>query len=334
MPRRNPSLASALGRLEVIAAAQAGAFTTAQAHAAGLPSDAIRRQLSAGRWVPVHRGVYLTGPGPAALATRMWAAHLALGRRSVVGGAVAACYWGLTAEDPAPDEPITMVMPDGSNRGARGVRVTRVPDPAALAHRARTPPVLTVENTVLCAVADARTDAAAIEVVLRACRLRLTTPERLLASAARRQRLRRRALLEIVCTDVRDGVSSPLEKQYRLRVARAHGLPTGRTQVPSMVRGQRRVYRDVLYEAQDVIVELDGRLGHEQESEALRDLTRDNHATLTGHATLRFGWLAVAGHACEVAQQVHDLLALRGYSGSVRPCGPTCRLTGATGRAA
>ena len=334
MPRRNPSLASALDSLDALAAGQAGAFTTAQAHAAGLPSDAIRRQLSAGRWTSPHRGVYLTGPTPADLAARMWAAHLALGRRSVVGGASAARYWGLTDEDPSPADAITMVLPDGSNRSARGVRVTRAPDPAALAHRARTPPVLTVENTVLSAVAGARTDAAAVDVVLRACRLRLTTPDRLLATAAHRRRLRGRALLEVVCADVREGVSSPLEKQYRRRVARAHGLPTGRTQVPSIAQGQRRAYRDVLYEAQGVIVELDGRLGHERESEALRDLTRDNHATLTGHATLRFGWLAVAGHSCEVAEQVHDLLVLRGYAGSVRPCGPTCRLTSATGWAA
>ena len=94
--------------IEPLAAAQAGAFTTAQAHAAGLPSDAIRRQLSAGRWTSPHRGVYLTGPTPADLAARMWAAHLALGRRSVVGGASAARYWGLTDEDPSPADAITL----------------------------------------------------------------------------------------------------------------------------------------------------------------------------------------------------------------------------------
>jgi len=332
MPRRNPSLSQALDRVHAIAAQQGGAATTAQAREAGLPPDAIRRLLATGRWTSPHRGVYLTQPANGELASRMWAAHLALGLRSVVGGTAAARYWGVTDEELAPGDGITMVLPEGCRRSAQGVRVTRVPDPGAWAHPARTPPVLSVESTVLATVASAAFDRVAVEVILRSCRLRLTTPDRLLAVAAQRRRLRRRGLLKLVCADVRIGVTSPLERQYRNRVARAHGLPTGHAQAPSSSHGARRAYRDVLYEPEGVIVELDGRLGHELESDALRDLTRDNHATLTGQATLRFGWLAVAGHACETATQVRDLLALRGWSGSARRCGAGCLLEGARGR--
>jgi hypothetical protein len=332
MPRRNPSLSRALDRVHAIAAQQAGAATTAQAREAGLPPDAIRRLLSTGRWTSPHRGVYLTEQANGGLASRMWAAHLALGLRSVVGGTAAARYWGLTDEELSPGEEITMVLPDGCRRSARGVRVTRVPDPAALAHPARTPPLLSVESTVLAAVASASSDTLAVDVILRSCRLRLTTPDRLLAAAAQRRRLRRRELVKSVCAEVRAGVTSPLERLYRNRVARAHGLPSGRAQAPSSSQGARRAYRDVLYEPEGVIVELDGRLGHELESDALRDLTRDNHATLTGHATLRFGWVAVAGHACGTAAQVRDLLVLRGWSGSAIQCDAACLLEGARGR--
>jgi hypothetical protein len=324
MPRRSPALAAALENVGAIAARQAGVVTTAQARAAGLPADAIRRLLISGRWVSLHRGVHLTHRVPAGLSARMWAAHLALGPSGVVGGMTAARYWGVVEGPPLPDEAITMVMPDGCRRRARGVHVTRVPCPAALAHPARIPPVLTIEHTVLSAVADAGTDSAAVEAILRACRLRLTTPDRLMAAAATRPRLRRRALLVQVCAEFRDGVTSELEKRYRSRVARPHGLPPGRTQAPCDVGPRRRGYRDLLYEAQAVIVELDGRLGHEQESEVLRDQERDNHATLTGKATLRFGWLAVVDDACVVAGQVGELLRVRGWTGTIRPCGPSC----------
>jgi very-short-patch-repair endonuclease len=315
---------AAMERVEAIAAHQAGVCTTAQARSAGLPADAIRRLLASGRWVSLHRGVHLTHRGPAGLQERIWAAHLALGPTSVVGGTTAARYWGLVEQDLPPDEAITMVLPDGCSRRARGVVVTRVPMPAALAHPARIPPVLSVEHAVLGTVADARNDNAAVEAILRACRMRLTTPDRLLAAAALRPRLRRRDVLNQVCAEVRGGMTSELERRYRNRVARPHGLPPARTQVPSRT-GLRRAYRDVHYEALGVIVELDGRLGHEQESEVLRDQERDNHATLTGQATLRFGWLGIVGDACMVAQQVGELLRIRGWTGTIRPCGASCR---------
>ena len=180
-----------------------------------------------------------------------------------------------------------MVMPDGCSRRARGVRVTRVPS-LALWLTLHGSPVLTIEHTVLSIVADAQADPRAVEAILRACRLRLTTPDRLLAVAATRPRLRRRGLLVQVCAEVREGVTSELEKRIaagsRCRMACPRvGCRPPRTRdlgggVPRCaVRGQ------------GVIVELDGRLGHEQESEVLRDQERDNHATLTGQATLRFG---------------------------------------------
>ena len=108
------------------------------------------------------------------------------------------------------------------------------------------------------------------------------------------------------------------------RLLRRHGLPVGALQVREWAGGT--VYRDVLYEAQGVIVELDGRLGHESELGVFRDQFRDNRATLTGRATLRFGWLAISGHSCESAGQVAALLLNRGWADRPRRCGPRCEL--------
>jgi hypothetical protein len=343
MPRRNPDLARALARLARVADEQGGACTAAQARAAGLSAGAVTRLVASGRWTAIHRGVYLLPgdllpgdllsgdllPGGApGLAARMWAAHLALGPGSVVAGRTAAHHWGLLDGAPARHDAVEMLLPEGSRRVARGTRVRRVPEPARWAHPARMPPVLSVEHTVLDLVARAGSEHVVAEVVLRAHRMRLTTPDRLLAALDARPRVRGRRLVVALCAQARDGVTSPLELLYRTRVERAHRLPSGRMQVPGSTVGGRRVHRDVAYEGYGFIVELDGRLGHEEESSVLRDHLRDNAAALQGWVTFRYGWLAVAGSACVVADQVGAMLRRGGWSGKVRPCGPACTAGG------
>lgn len=322
MPRRNPALPAALRSLHAIAADQGGTCTRQQARDAGLGRDAVDRLIGRGLWLRIHRGVYLTEPGQMTLQARMWAAHLALGRRSVIGGRTAAAYWGLAPYQET--APITVLVPEPCTRTAPGTSTRRVPDPAARAHPARRPPVTTVEHTVCDAAAWRGTDADAAEIVMRACRLRLTSPERILEVMAARPRQGRRNLLTAMCSEIQDGVTSPLERAYATRVTRAHGLPSGQRQMAARTTGGRRAYRDVAYPEHGVLVELDGRTGHEAESDVLRDQWRDNVATLTGMATLRFGWLAVCSHPCAVAQHVAALLTLRGWDGTPRACGPTC----------
>jgi len=322
MPRVDRSLGPALERLTGTLAEQRDVCTRSQALDAGVSVDAVRRLVESGRWTRLHPGIYLARAGHPAFEARLWAAHLALGPTSVVGGRSAAHYWGLIDEPGI--GPIHMLVPEACTRQPRGVRTRRVPNPAARAHPARTPPVLSVEHTVCDLVASSATDADAIELVLRACRLRRTIPSRILAAAASLPRLRRRRLLAAVCAEIGTGVTSTLEWEYRTQVARRHGLPSGRAQAGEDIGGNRRAYRDILYEEQSVIVELDGRLGHEEEAAVFRDQVRDNAAILTGRATLRFGWLGVGGHPCTVAAQVATLLAARGWRGRPRACGPGC----------
>lgn len=253
----------------------------------------------------------------------MWGAHLALGGSGVVAGAAAGLYWGLLAGTLAPDEPILMLVSTPVHRTPTGLRMRRVKEPHARAHPAREPAVLTIEHTVLDLVRCAPSEGRAVELVLRACRERLTTPERLRATMAGQPRVRRRRLIAQVCTEVAAGVTSPLERRYRSDVATAHGLPLGRAQVRASGSGGA-VYRDVVIEDHGVVIELDGRVGHDDGAATFRDQWRDNAATLTGLATLRFGWLAIVGNPCGAAGQVAGLLRIRGWRGQPRRCGPAC----------
>jgi hypothetical protein len=322
MPRQDRRLGLALERLAGTLAVQRDVCTRSQALDAGLSVDAVRRLVESGRWTRLHPGVYHARPGHPPFEARLWGAHLAMGPTSVVSGRSAAHYWGLVDEPSF--GPIHMLVPEACTRQPRGLLTRRVPNPAARAHPARTPPVLSVEHTVCDLVASSATDADAIELVLRACRLRRTIPSRIAAAAATLPRLRRRRLLQAICAEAGTGVTSPLEWEYRTRVARRHGLPAGRAQAGGDIGGNRRGYRDILHEEQSVIVELDGRLGHEEEAAVFRDHVRDNAATLTGRATLRFGWLGVGGHPCAAAAQVAALLTSRGWRGRPRACGPGC----------
>jgi hypothetical protein len=98
--------------------------------------------------------------------------------------------------------------------------------------------------------------------------------------------------LVAMVADVAEGAQSPLEVEYLRRVERAHGLPAG---VRNRRWGDRHVrWIDVDLDEFETRVELDGRLGHEDEGR-FRDRRRDNRSTVSGKATLRYGHADVFG---------------------------------------
>jgi len=58
-----PPMPTTLDGLAAVAAEQRGLVTRVQCLSAGLSRKAVEHRLSCGRWVLVHRGVYLTQPG-------------------------------------------------------------------------------------------------------------------------------------------------------------------------------------------------------------------------------------------------------------------------------
>ena len=86
------------------------------------------------------------------------------------------------------------------------------------------------------------------------------------------------------------------------------------------VSQSRAVYRDVQYRSQGLVVELDGRLFHDNASARDRDLDRDLDAAVDGLLSVRLGWGQVFARPCETAQRIGRLLGARGWSGTITLC--------------
>jgi hypothetical protein len=76
---------------------------------------------------------------------------------------------------------------------------------------------------------------------------------------------------------------------------------------------------DVGYDDYQVLVELDGRTGHEGVGR-FRDMNRDNQFSLIEWITLRYGWYDVVHRPCLVAFQIATALVARGWDGIPTRC--------------
>ncbi|MGW7686203.1 type IV toxin-antitoxin system AbiEi family antitoxin domain-containing protein [Kribbella sp. NPDC054772] len=253
---------------------QEGAFSRGQARAWGISDRSLAVRCRAGRIQRVYRGAYVDFSGPVPWETRVWAAWLAYGPEAALAGETALRRYGISSDRDdgvravgvrgvgVRDEVVRLEVPHGRRvRGEDGVVISRARGFAQRVVESREPPIVRLEVAVLTVAGRRATADGAAALVLDVCRQRRTTPARLLSELDRMCRLPRRGLLVQVLRDAAEGVESFLELVYLRRVERAHGLPTARRQV--RVNGVRGVvYRDAEYNY-DLIVELDGRAGHE-----------------------------------------------------------------------
>lgn len=304
---------------------QHGLLSREQALGLGVSDEALRGHVAARRWQRVHRGVYATFTGPLPWIAQVWAALLFAGDGAVASHATAARLLGLTG---AEDDRIHVTIPHRRRVAApRGVVVHRSSTAREATHPARSVPCTRIEETVLDLAGAAQRLDAALVVVAQACQQRLTTPVRLLAALDRRGPFRWRRSVQRCLADVASGAHSLLELTYLTRVERAHRLPTGIRQHRVAEAGRACSYRDVAYEEHGVVVELDGRLGHDGPRERWRDMARDNATVLDGQVVLRYGYADVLGAPCAAAAQVARVLHGRGWPGRPRRCGPRCAAT-------
>jgi len=302
---------------------QEGVLTREQALRAGLSRRIIEGRLGSGRWQRLHKGVFATFSGPVPRAALLWGAVLRAGDDAVLSHHTAAEVWNLTDQSSSsihvsvPRQAGSLVIP-----GLILHYSSRLP---GARHPARLPPQTTLEETVLDLADVSPTAEDAVAWAIKACERRLSTPDRITAALAARNRARWRRDLTDAITEVTIGVHSPLELRYLRDVERRHGLPRGDRQAVTTRRGARQ-YADVRYTEYGVVVELDGVLAHPAEARKY-DSRRDNANTLDGFQTLRYGWVPVAYHACAVAREVADLLRHRGWQGTPRPCAKGCSAT-------
>ncbi len=299
--------------LHRLAQEQFGVLTLAQARSGGLTERRVAGRVAAGQWIRLHHGIYLTEPGRTQWHTRAVAGLLACGSGAALVGGSAAYLWGL-APTPASVEvavPLTRRV-----EPKEGVTLRRSAWLAERTHELAWPWRTTVEHTVL-DVADSKDLDGAIAIAALATQRRLTTVRALTTALERRARHRWRRELGEALAVVAGGAESILEVRYVRDVERAHGLPRGIAQVSSATGMPWR--HDIGYPDFRVLVELDGRLGHEGRNR-LADTRRDRGNAAAGWLTLRAGWLDVTAGPCPLAVEVGAVLHSRGWSGQLRRC--------------
>ena len=303
-----------LDTLWSVAEEQLGLVTRQQCLSAGLTDRAIQHRVATGRWVTVHPGVYLTTPGRDGWWMQATAAQLA-----VAGSAwsyrTAGYAYGLVTRAPAVIDllvaaPVHAAPPRGAAVHRSRYTDNRVDD-------RRWPWRTTFEETVL-DLAELGTEDDVLAMLGRAFQRGTTTEGSLRRLLGGRSRHRRRALLGEVLEDVDAGAHSAMEVRYVRDVERPHGLPVGRRQRATWAQGVR--LHDVGYDEQRVLVELDGRLGHESRQSRIHDGIRDRRGAGSGWLTVRAFWRDVAGHPCDLAVDVGAVLTDRGMTHRIHRC--------------
>jgi len=307
---------------------QDGVLSAAQLVGAGMNRERLSSLVRTGQWQRPHRGVYAAFSGDLPRDAQLWAAVLAAGPDAMLSYQSAAEVCKLADK---PSVPLHVTVPNERRvRPIRGV-VVHYSDRAAQArHPVRLPPQTLIDETVLDLATSAATLDDAVAWVTRALGRKLTSQDQLRQAMTLRGRMRWRASLTELLSPDAEGMHSILEVRYHRDVERPHGLPAGSRQARFQHNG-RTAFRDRLYETYLLVVELDGRATHTVDRR-WDDIRRDNATSASGILTMRYGWLDVTEHPCQVAAEVALALSNRGYR-LARPCSPGCPVARVAGRA-
>lgn len=305
--------------LDQLGRRQHGVVSRAQALLAITPA-AVGWRLQRGLWATVHPGVYRIHTGSLDWLGRASAALMACGIGAALELGSAAYVHGIETRPP----PMIQVAVPHSARRRRpvGVRMRRrrVLEPVQRRGLSVTSVATTVMDLADLATAS-REDA--IAVAARAVQKRKVSVEALACELRSRRAHRQRLALELSLAIIAHGAESVLEVEFVERVLLAHGLPLMQMAVPGTVAG-RSIRRDFVDAECGVVVELDGRLGHE--GERGRDNVRDRRTAAEGGVTVRAEWVDVRFEPCQLAFDIFATRRSRGAPQDITPCGPGCRV--------
>lgn len=307
--------------LSQVATGQHGVLTRAQA-LTELSEAALRWRLRRGDWHRVHPGVYQVHNGQLDWFGRASAALLCYGEGAALALESAAFVLGIESRPPA----LVQVDVPALNRRERrpGVRLRRRRRLETVRRRGL---LVTSPDFTVLDLGDlpGASRADAIGVTARAVQRRQATVAGLTAELAFRRTHRHRRALELSLGVVADGAESVLEVEFVTRVLRPHGLPPMRLAVPDWADG-RSIRRDFVDDDHGVVMEVDGRLGHE--AERGRDIRRDRSTAAEGRITLRCDWVDVCYEPCALAADLHATASRRGFRGPLLACAPGCPAPG------
>lgn len=306
--------------LDRLARAQHGVLSRDQA-IRELTPEQVRWRLQRGWWQVVHPGVYQVHTAPLQWMARASAALLHYGPGAMLSHQSAAYLLGI--DDAAP--PLIHVdLPHAVRRErVMGTRVRRRRALPESVIRRGLPTTNAAAVVVDLGDEASATREDAVAIAARAVQRRKVTVADIASELERRGRHRHRLALHLALGIVADGAESGLEVDFAVGVLRAHGLPRMTMAAPD-VGLTGRIRRDFLDEEHGVVVEADGRLGHEGAARR-SDNRRDRRTAASGRVTLRTDWVEVHFDRCALARDVADTLRARGWRGQIRPCGPSCR---------
>jgi hypothetical protein len=200
--------------LRRIVADQCGVVSRQQAIQEGLSADVIKWRVRAGRWQPLHRGVYATFTGTPTRRARLWAAVLYAGHGAMLSHETAAELHGLITSP----VPLIHVTVPGDRRvsPAAGLVIHRTARAAARRFPEGALPVTWKEETVL-DLTDASTNFDDVcGRVTAAFAGGMVTEGTMLAFVNRRKKLRwRRDLIQLIGEAAR--ACHPEETRWRDR---------------------------------------------------------------------------------------------------------------------
>lgn len=269
-----------------IAADQHGVVTTAQLRCVGFDKSAIDRRVKAGRLLRVHRGVYAVGHLPPSPHARAMAAVLACGPNALLSHRSAGALYGLIRHD----GPVDITSP--TNRSHAGITLHRSQTTERTIHYGI--PTTTPARTLI-DLADVL-DPTRLTRAVNEARLRTLLTDTALIEAIEAAPGRRTNGLLPTHAPTR----SAFEDAF-LRFIDRYDLP--HPEVNAHLHGYEV---DMLFRAQRLVVELDGR-NHQHTFEADRE--RDAHLLAHGFATLRITWPRLTRTPAREAKRLHSLLA-------------------------
>jgi hypothetical protein len=257
-----------------------------------------RRQL-----VIVHPGVYINHTGPMTAPQREWCAVLA------------AWPAALSHESAIPavrTDRVQIAIDVRRTVDVTGVEVHRMAHFEERTDWRSAPPRIRSAEAIIdvMSVRISRDDIAGAYAALANACFASTRPDRVLRALSKRERVAGRRLIDGMLRDLEQGLCSVLERGYRDRVERPHGLPIARRQRTSRATG-RRTDQDVRYEEYGLVVELDGRT-HDgldaRDADAKRDLAE---LAVARAVTARVTYGLVFREQCATAGWIGQILQRR-----------------------
>jgi hypothetical protein len=275
------------------AASARGLVTHAQLRALGLAPSSITDRCQTRKLVRIHQGVYFVGHAELTPLARAEAAVLACGPRSALSHDSAAALYGLRRWPAVPE------ISSALQRKRRGIRTHRT------------------------------TTLTRADVTIRKG-IRVTAPPRTIADIA--PRLTDRQLTRVIHEARRNGdlpspaLSTLLNSCPRAAYLVDPGQPPSDSALADAFRAFLRAYDlprpafevkwhgfrvDALYAEHRLIVELDGRLDHDQFDRFEADRRRDALALEHGFVTLRVTWRRLHDEPAQFERQLRAILAAR-----------------------